>query len=67
MQSTLREHKDNVGGTYSKYNMLKVSIDTGLTFVRMYLTHNTSFYKRMWHLMRGKVYFNAYFTIHMPD
>jgi hypothetical protein len=38
MQSTLREHKDNVGGTYSKYNMLKVSIDTGLTFVRMYLT-----------------------------
>jgi hypothetical protein len=47
MQSTLREHKDNVGGTYSKYNMLKVSIDTGLTFVRMYLTHNTSFYKRM--------------------
>ena len=24
MQSTLREHKDNVGGTYSKYNMLKI-------------------------------------------
>ena len=25
MESTLREHKDNVGGTYNKYNMLKVS------------------------------------------